>query len=90
MIITSRRSNTPSLNNGIHNSLLYSPIFKLTTRIPTPSQIQIPHNQTLQSQQINPRQTKGYPRLRSAKRSMQPQSIQSGIKGRIIQVPIAF
>ena len=55
MIITSRRSNTPSLNNGIRNSLLYSPIFKLTTRIPTPSQIQIPHNQTLQSQKINPR-----------------------------------
>lgn len=36
MIITSRRSNTPSLNNGIHHSLLHSPIFKLTTRIPTP------------------------------------------------------
>lgn len=43
MIITSRRSNTPSLNNGIHHSLLNSPIFKLTTRIPTPSQIQIRH-----------------------------------------------
>lgn len=43
MIITSRRSNTPSLNNGIHNSLLNRTILKFTTRIPTPSQIQIRH-----------------------------------------------
>ena len=49
MVIASRRSNTPSLNNGIHHSLLHSPILKQTTRIPRPSQIQIPHNQTLQS-----------------------------------------
>ena len=43
MIITSRRSNPPSLNNGIHHSLLNSPILKQTTRIPRPSQIQIRH-----------------------------------------------
>lgn len=55
MVITSRRSNTPSLNNGIHHSLLNRTVLKRTTRIPTTSQIQIPHNQTLQSQQINPK-----------------------------------
>lgn len=43
MIITSRRSNPPSLNNGIHHSLLNRTILKFTTRIPTPSQIQIRH-----------------------------------------------
>lgn len=43
MIIASRRSNTPSLNNGIHHSLLNRTILKLATRITTPSQIQIRH-----------------------------------------------
>ena len=58
MIITSRRSNTPSLNNGIHHSLLHRTILKLATRIPRPSQIQITHNQALQIQCINPKQNK--------------------------------
>ena len=48
MIITSRRSNAPRLNNGIHHRLLNRPILKRTTRIPSPSQIQIPHT-SLQS-----------------------------------------
>ena len=43
MVITSRRSNTPSLNNGIHHSLLNRTILKLATRITIPSQIQIAH-----------------------------------------------
>ena len=80
MIITSRRSNPPSLNNGIHHSLLHSPIFKLTTRIPTPSQIQITHNQALQIQCINPKQNKGYPKPDPAKRLRRSQSSQSGSK----------
>lgn len=68
MIITSRRSNPPSLNNGIHHSLLHSPIFKLTTRIPTPSQIQITHNQALQ--QLKIKQTQSNPN--STQSSNQP------------------
>lgn len=39
MIITSRRSNTPSLNNSIHHSLLHSPSLKFTTRITRTGQI---------------------------------------------------
>ena len=43
MIITSRRSNPPRLNNGIHYRLLNRTVLKRTTRIPTTSQIQIRH-----------------------------------------------
>lgn len=39
MIITSRRSNTPSLNNGINHRLLNNLRLKLTTRIPRTSEI---------------------------------------------------
>ena len=55
MIIASGRSNTPSLNNGIHHSLLNRTILKLATRITIPSQIQIAHtkpskfNESIQS-----------------------------------------
>ena len=39
MIITSRGSNPPRLNNGIDHRLLNSPRLKLTTRIPRTSKI---------------------------------------------------
>ena len=90
MIIASRRSNTPRLNNGIHHRLLNRTVLKRTTRIPRPSKIQIIHNQALQIQRINLKQNKGYPKPLPAKRSVQALSIHSGIKGRISQAPIAF
>ena len=39
MIIASRGSNPPRLNNGLNNSLLNNPRLKLTTRIPRTSKI---------------------------------------------------
>ena len=63
MIITSRRSNASSLNNGIHHSLLNSPILKLTTRIPTMSKIQIAHNKPSNNQKPNnPKVTQRVPK----------------------------
>lgn len=59
MIITSRRSNTPSLNNSIHHRLLNSPILKRTTRIPTTSKIQIRHTKPSNNQITKQRQPKG-------------------------------
>ena len=72
MIITSRRSNPPSLNNGIHHSLLHRTILKLATRIPRPSQIQITHNQALQ--QLKIKQTQSNPN--STQSSNQPNAHQ--------------
>ena len=87
MVITSRRSNTPSLNNGIHHSLLNRTILKLATRIPTPSQIQITHNQALQIQCINPKQNKGHPKPHPAKRLRRSQSSRSGPKALPTKAP---
>ena len=81
MIITSRRSNAPRLNNGIHHRLLNRTVFKQTTRIPRTSQIQITHNQALQIQRINPKQNKGYPKPHPANRPSNTKVIPWAIKG---------
>ena len=63
MIITGRRSNTPSLNNGINHRLLNSPRLKRTTRIPTMSKIQIAHNKPSNNQKPNnPKVTQRVPK----------------------------
>lgn len=87
MIITSRRSNPSSFNNSIHHRLLHSPILKRTTRIPTTSQIQITHNQALQSQRIDPKQNKGYPKHHPVKRLRRSQSSQPGPKALLTKAP---
>ena len=89
MIITSRRSNTPSLNNGIHHSLLHSPILKRTTRIPTTSQIQIRHTSPPKSTN----QSKAKQRVPKATFNQTPtecQNVQLGTKGPLGQTPIAL
>ena len=58
MIITSRRSNAPGLNNSINHRLLNRTILKLTTRIPSPSKVQITHNKPSNNQILKQRQPK--------------------------------
>ena len=58
MIITSRGSNPPRLNNGIDHRLLNSPRLKLTTRIPRTSKIQIRHTSPPTIKHRNKRQPK--------------------------------
>ena len=72
MIITSRRSNAPRLNNGIHHRPPNRTVLKLATRITTPSQIQITHNQALQ--QLKIKQTQSNPK--STQSSNQPNAHQ--------------
>ena len=89
MIITSRRSNTPSLNNGIHDRLLNDPILKLATRITTPSQIQIRHTSPPNSTN-QPKAKQRVPKAPSSQTLKAAPKFPIGPKGPANKSPIAF
>ena len=91
MIVTSRRSNAPRLNNGINHRLLNTPRLKLTTRIPTTSKIQITHNKPSNNQNPNKlKVTQRVPKASTSQTLIKAQSAQPGIKGHISQGPITL